>query len=207
MCPHKTRKRERVAHISNQATSGTQNTGKPSAHGGGQRGARGAKPPDGGHGGVPQSFKRGGELPTPATPPRVGPKTLADPQLTGVGKRGSRGRSPLAGAVGVSPQSFKRGGELPTPETRPRAGPKTLANPQPTGVGKRGGQGAEPPDGGLWGVSPRVLKEGVSCQPLQTRHEWDPKHQQTLSPRGWAKGVQGAKPHRHQVKPSKASKR
>jgi len=45
MCPHKTRKRERVAHISNQATSGTQEAGKPSANGGGQNGGPGGEAP------------------------------------------------------------------------------------------------------------------------------------------------------------------
>jgi len=43
--PPRTLKRGRIAHISNPATSGTQNAGEPSANEGGQTGSRGAKPP------------------------------------------------------------------------------------------------------------------------------------------------------------------
>jgi len=47
----------------------------------------------------PQNFQRRGEQLTPVTPPRVGPKTLANPKPTRVGKTGgSRGRSPHGGA-------------------------------------------------------------------------------------------------------------
>ena len=42
----------------------------------------------------PHKFKRGGELPPLATPPRVGPKTLANPKPAGVGKRGVQGAEP-----------------------------------------------------------------------------------------------------------------
>jgi len=60
--PPQNQKRGRVAHISNPATSGTQNAGKPSAHGGGKTGVQGAKPPGGGLWGVsPHKTKRGGE--------------------------------------------------------------------------------------------------------------------------------------------------
>ena len=51
--PPRTLKRGRIAHISNHATSGTQNAGEPSANEGGQTGSRGAKPPWRGLGGVP----------------------------------------------------------------------------------------------------------------------------------------------------------
>ena len=52
----------------------------------------------------PQNFERGGELPPLATPPRVGPKTLANPQPTRVGKTGARGaKPPMAGGVGGYP--------------------------------------------------------------------------------------------------------
>jgi hypothetical protein len=90
--PPRNQKRERVAHISNPTTSGTQYAGEPKAYGGGQKGVQGAKPPGGGLWGVsPHKTKRGGELPTLATPPRVGPNTLANPKPTGVGKRGDCG--------------------------------------------------------------------------------------------------------------------
>jgi hypothetical protein len=52
---------------------------------------------------------------------------------------------------------------------------------------KLGVEGASPPPRGLGGCAPKIFKEGASCQLLHTRHEWDPKPWQTLSPRGWAK--------------------
>jgi len=64
--PHETLRRGKIAHIGNPATSGTQNAGEPSAHGGGQkRGPRGAKPPwQGAVGGVPpRNFKKGESRP------------------------------------------------------------------------------------------------------------------------------------------------
>jgi len=54
----------------------------------------------------PHKNKRGNELPTLATLPRVGPKTLANPQPTGVGKRGVQG--------GGAPHGGGRGGVSPT---------------------------------------------------------------------------------------------
>jgi len=72
--------------------SGTQNAGKLSAHEGGQRAVQGAELHGRGAWGVsPHKTKRGGEVPTLANPPRVGPKTLANPQPTGVGKGGVQG--------------------------------------------------------------------------------------------------------------------
>ena len=44
---------------------------------------------------------------------------------------------------------------------------------------------------GLGDVPPRTLKGG-ELPALATRHEWGPKLWRTLSPRGWAKGVEGA---------------
>jgi len=109
----------------------------------------------------PHKFKKGGELLTLATPPRVGPKTLTNPKPTGVGKRGSRGRKPPGrGSWGMSPHKFKRGGELPTLATPPRVGPKTQANPKPTRVGNGGpGGGKAPLAGGRGGCAPKNSKE------------------------------------------------
>ena len=131
-------------------------------------GVQGAKPPGGGSWGMcPHKTIKGGELPTLATKPRVGPKTPANPKPTGVGKRESRGRSPLAGGCGgcapfrpnpLTPFPAREGGEF----WRWRGSPL----PAP-GRGRRRGQ---------------------------PRHEWDPKLWQTLSQRGWGTGVQGAKP-------------
>jgi len=59
--------------------------------------------------------KRGGESPTLATLPRVGPRTLANPKPTGVGKWGVQGgEAPMAGGLGdVPPQNQKRGRVAP----------------------------------------------------------------------------------------------
>jgi len=77
---------------------GSKTLANPKPTGVGKGGPGGGAPWRGGVGGVPpQNLKRGGELPTLATPPRVGPKTLANPKLTRVGKGGPRGRSPLTG--------------------------------------------------------------------------------------------------------------
>jgi len=53
--PHKI-KGGRVVRISNLPTSGTQNASEPLAHGGGQRGWRGRKPPPRGLGGCAPKF-------------------------------------------------------------------------------------------------------------------------------------------------------
>jgi len=103
--------------LANQPPSGTQEAGEPSAYGGGQKGVQGGEAPmAGGCGGCPPTKpKRGSELPLLATPPRVGPKKLANPQPTGVGKRGSRGaKPPWRGVVGgVPPQNQKEGASCP----------------------------------------------------------------------------------------------
>ena len=138
--PHKDKRGSESPTLAPPPTSGTQNASKPKANEGGKMGgSRGPQAPWQGAVGVPpHKDKRGNELPTLATPPRVGPKTLANPQPTGVGKRGSRGAKPLwRGGWGMCPQSFKRGGKLPTLAPPPRVGPKTLANHQQTGVGKK----------------------------------------------------------------------
>jgi hypothetical protein len=104
MCPQKLKIGDELPTPANPTTCGTQYAGKPSAHEGGKTGVQGAKPHGGGLWGVspPRNQKRG-ELPTLATSPRVGPKTLANPKPTGVGKRGSRGEAPWRGAVVGAP--------------------------------------------------------------------------------------------------------
>jgi len=57
------KKRGRVAHLSNPATSGTQNAGKPLANGGGKKGVQGACPLAGGLGDVPPEQKEGASRP------------------------------------------------------------------------------------------------------------------------------------------------
>jgi hypothetical protein len=90
--PHKTKKRGRAAHISNQATSGTQNAGKPSAHGGGQMGVQGAKPPGGGRGGVsPHKTKKRGRAAHISNQATSGAQNLGEPSANGGGQRGVQG--------------------------------------------------------------------------------------------------------------------
>ena len=60
----------------------------------------------------PQNFQVRGELPTLATSPRVGPKTLANPKLTRVGKKGVQGgKAPMAGGLGDVPPGNQNWGE------------------------------------------------------------------------------------------------
>jgi len=73
-------------------------------------GVQGAKPPGRGLWGVsPHKTKRGGELPPLATPPRVGPKTLANPKPTRVGKGVEGAQPPPRGFGGSAPKNQKRG--------------------------------------------------------------------------------------------------
>ena len=91
--PPQNLKRGRLPIPANLATGGTQNAGKPQAHEGGEWGPVGRSPPGGGLWGVsPHKTSKGDGCQPLQTPPRVGPKTLANPQPTRVGKGGSRGR-------------------------------------------------------------------------------------------------------------------
>jgi hypothetical protein len=127
----------------------------------------------------------------PFTPTKVSllDRGRPSPTLIKLGVEGAQ--PPPRGHGGCAPKNIKRGNESPTLATPPRVGAKTLANPEPTGVGKRGSRGLAPWQG-VWGMCPQNKKEGASCQLLHARHEWDPKRRQTLSQRGWGKGVQGA---------------
>ena len=84
---------------------GAKTLANPEPTGVGKWGVQGGKAPmAGGVGGVPPKTKRGGESPTLATPPRVGPNTLANPKPTRAGKRGGPGgRSPHGGGLGGCP--------------------------------------------------------------------------------------------------------
>ena len=145
--PPQNQKRERVASINKPATSGTQNAGKPSAHGGGQNGgSMGAEPPwQGVVGGVPPQNQKRGRVARISNPATSGTQNAGEPSASGGGQNGgSMGAEPPGkGLWGVSPHKTKRGSELPALATQPRVGPKTLANSKPTGVGK-GSPGARP---------------------------------------------------------------
>ena len=110
MCPQN-KKRGQVAHLSNPATSGAQNSGEPSAHGGWAKlGARGAKPPwQGVWGMCPQNKKRGqvAHLSKPAT---SGAQNSGKPSAHGGGQTGGPGgKTSCQGIWGCPPQSFKMG--------------------------------------------------------------------------------------------------
>jgi len=112
----------------------------------------------------PQNFQRRGEQPTLATPPRVGPKTLANPKPTRVGKTGGPGgaKPPWRGAVGgVPPRNQKRGraAHINKPAT---SGTQNAGKPSAYGGGQNGGsRGAKPPwRGAVGGVPPRNQKRG-----------------------------------------------
>ena len=161
--PPRNPKRGRVASINKPATSGTQNAGKPKAYEGGQTGVQGAQAPmAGGCGGAsPHETKRGGELPSLTSQPRVGPKTLANPWPTGVGKRGVQGgEAPHGGGLwGVSPHKTKRGGELPPLTSQPRVGPKRWQTLGQRGWENGGPGGRKPPWQGVWGCPPPQIQK------------------------------------------------
>ena len=137
----------------------------------------------------PQKFKRGGELPTLATPPRVGPKTLANPKPTRVGNGGPGGGAPWRGVVGgVPPQNLKRG-RLPTPANLAMGETQNAGKPQANGGGQNGGPvGRSPPGGGLWGVSPHETKRGGELPTLATPPRVGPKTLANPKPTGVGKG-------------------
>ena len=94
----------------------------------------------GGLGVSPHKTKRRGELPTLATPPRVGPKTPANPKPARVGKRGVQGgEAPMAGGLGgVPPQNQNRGrvAHISNPAT---SGTQNPGKPSANGGGQMGG--------------------------------------------------------------------
>ena len=74
-------------------------------------------------------------MPTLATPPRVGSKTLANPKLTRVGKGGPGGGAPWRGCAPFTPTEvslFEKGRPLPT---LIKAGVEGGVSPLPGGLG------------------------------------------------------------------------
>jgi len=141
----------------------------------GNRGWRGHSPLPGGLGDVPPKTKRGGELPALATPPRVGPKTLANPQPTRVGNRGWRGHSPLPGGLGdVPPRTLRRGrvARISNPAT---SGTKSAGEPKAYEGGQSGGPGGASPHvecyatlRGLYWRASAMWWGRISCEPSRS---------------------------------------
>jgi len=106
----------RVAHISNPATSGTQNAGEPSANGGGQMGVQGAQAPmAGGVGGVPPQNQKRGRVAHISNPATSGAQNAGEPSAHGGGQMRVQGRSPHGGGAvgGVPPQILKGASSQP----------------------------------------------------------------------------------------------
>jgi hypothetical protein len=111
MCPQN-KKRGQVAHLSKPATSGAQNSGEPSAHGGWAKlGSRGAEPPwQGVWGMCPQNKKRGQVAHISKPGHEWGPKPWQTLSQRGWANGGSRGaKPPWQGIWGMCPQNKKRG--------------------------------------------------------------------------------------------------
>ena len=124
-------------------------------------GPGGQSPHGGGLWGVsPHKTKRGNELPTLATPPRVGPKTLANPKPARVGKGGPGGRSPMAGGCGGCPPTKpKEGASSPLWKPCHEWGLKRWQTLSPRGW-ETGGGGGGAPSQGARGMCPQKLKIG-----------------------------------------------
>jgi hypothetical protein len=104
----------------------------------------------------PHKNKRGNELPTLATLPRVGPKTPANPQPTGVGKRGGRGAKP-AWCGGCPSTKPKEGGSSHI--TNPAmSGTQNAGKPLACESEQGGSRGRSPMAGGMGDVPPQKQK-------------------------------------------------
>jgi len=141
--PPRKLKKGRVTNPCSPPTSGTQNAGESSARvgkGGGIPGGLGDVPP-------------GGELPTLATSPRVGPKTPASPKPTRVGMLCPRG------AWGVSPHENLKGASYQPLQPAHEWDPKRWRILSQRGWG-RGVEGAQPLPRGFGGCAPKIKKRG-----------------------------------------------
>ena len=131
-----------------------------------ETGVQGAKPPWRGLGGCPPAKSKGGELPTLATCPRVGPNTLANPHWQtlsprGWAKGGGGGASPLPGSLGDVPPSFQIRGRVALSCNPATSGTHSAGEPSAHGGGQRVVQGGEAPmAGGIGGVPPQNQKGG-----------------------------------------------
>jgi hypothetical protein len=106
-CAPKIKKKGRVARISNPATSGTQNAGKPKANEGGQRGVQGGQAPwQGVVGGVPPQRQKRERVAHISNPAASGTQNAGKPKADGGGQTGGPGgEAPMAGGCGGVPRS------------------------------------------------------------------------------------------------------
>jgi len=164
--PPQKQKRERIAHISNPATSGAQNAGEPSANGGGERGVEGGEAPMvGSVGGVPPQKQKRERIAHISNPATSGALNAGKPSANGGGQRGVHGgEAPMAGGVGgVPPQKQKRErvAHISNPAT---SGTLNAGEPSANGGGQRGGPGGRSPHGrGRGGFAPKISKKGHPC--------------------------------------------
>jgi hypothetical protein len=185
--PHKFKRGGEAPTLTNPATSGAQNAGKPSAYGGGKMGGPGGRSPHGrGPGGCAPKIKKEGASCHISNPATSGTQNAGKPKANEGGQMGVQGaKPPWRGLWGVSPHKFKRGGEAPTLTNPLRVGPRTLANPKPTGVGTKGGPGGASPLAGGVGGLPTKPKDGASRPLLQPSHERD---KDSREPQCWERG-------------------
>jgi hypothetical protein len=108
MCPHKFKRGSESPTLATRPRGGPKRWQTQSQRGWENGGPGGRSPHGGGLWGVsPHETKRGDELPTLATRPRVGPKTLANPQPTRVGNGAQGAKPPPRGPGGCAPKIFK----------------------------------------------------------------------------------------------------
>ncbi len=113
--PRKDKRGNELPALATPPRVGPKTPANPKPTGVGKRGVQGGVSPHGGGlwGVSPRKDKRGNELPALATPPRVGPKTLASPKPTRAGNGGGGGAAPSQGVWGMCPQNKKEGASCP----------------------------------------------------------------------------------------------
>jgi len=152
--PPRTKNKGRVANSCNQAMSGTQNAGKPSANGGGKGGSRGLRPLARGVGDVPPQNQKRGRVAHLSNPATSGTQNAGKPSAHEGGQMGGPGgEAPMAGGLGdVPPQNQKRGrvARISNPAT---SGAQNPGKSSAHGGGQMGGPGGTSPlVGGMGGV-------------------------------------------------------
>jgi hypothetical protein len=129
----------------------------------------------------PHETKRRGELPPLATPPRVGPKTLANPQPTGVGKRGVQGGvATMAGGCGWCPPDL-----TPWPSSLRGKGEISA---------KLGVEGHSPLPGGMGDVPPKAKNRGRVAHPCNPATSGTQNVGEPQAHEGGKRGSRRAKP-------------